>query len=141
MDSNIKNAAGLLLFNAGYVYRLLRKNSEQLNVSWTQITLLKDIEMHAPITQKELAKINHMSGPSVSVATNKMIQQGFVKRTTNASDKRSSTLSLTLKGQQKLDKDGDKLQACLMPLLEQLSKSELNNLVKSELCLAKEFLR
>ena len=137
MEISKLNAAGLLLFNSGYIYRRLRKESEKLGIRWTQVTLLKDIELLAPVTQKELAKVNHMSGPSISVIVNEMVDLGLVVRKVNPLDKRSSSLSLTPKGQRRLENDGNKLQRCLVPLLEELSSSDIEQILEAELALAK----
>ncbi|MEM7079648.1 MAG: MarR family transcriptional regulator [Pseudomonadota bacterium] len=130
-------AAGLVLFNSGAIYRLLRKEAEKSGVRWTQITLLKDIELLTPVTQKELATVNHLSGPSISVAMNEMVDQGLVRRTTNPLDRRSANLSLTNKGRRRLEQDGAKLERCLVPLLSRLSKQETAALIDAESALAR----
>jgi len=131
--------AGLLLFNSGYIYRRLRKEAERLGVRWSTLTLLKDIELLSPVTQKELATENHLSGPSVSVLINQMDEEGLIRKTKNLQDKRSFTLSLTHKGQRKLDSDGLKLQESLMPLLQQLTGKETSALLRAEYSLSKLF--
>jgi len=132
-------AAGLLLFNSGYIYRKLRKEAESAGIRWSALTLLKDIELLAPVTQKALAAENHMSGPSVSVLINQMVEEGLVKRTKNLQDKRSSTLALTSRGQRRLTADGLKLQESLLPLLKQLSDKEALALLRAEYSLSKLF--
>lgn len=132
-------AAGLLLFNSGYVYRRLRKEAERLGIKWTILTLLKDIELLAPVTQKELATENHISGPSVSVLINQMVEDGLIKRTKNLKDKRSSTLCLTQRGQRQLNSDGLKLQESLLPVLKQLTDKEIGALLRAEYSLSKLF--
>ena len=133
------NAAGLLLFNSGYIYRRLRKEAERIGIRWSTLTLLKDIELLSPVTQKELAAENHISGPSVSVLVNQMIKEGLIKRTANSKDRRSSTLSLTPKGQSRLNSDGLKLQESLLPLLDKLSAKEITALLRAEFSLSKLF--
>ena len=133
------NAAGLLLFNSGYIYRRLRKEAERIGIRWSTLTLLKDIELLSPVTQKELAAENHISGPSVSVLVNQMIKEGLIKRTANSKDRRSSTLSLTPKGQSRLNSDGLKLQESLLPLLDKLNAKEITALLRAEFSLSKLF--
>lgn len=140
MNSKIhSSAAGLLLFNSGYIYRRLRKEAEKLGIKWTTLTLLKDIELLGPVTQKQLAQENHLSGPTVSVLISEMIEEGLVKRTINPEDKRSSTLLLSKKGEKRLESEGSKLQASLLPLLNSLTETEIENLLSGELALSKQF--
>lgn len=80
-----------------------------------------------------------MSGPSVSVLTNQMVEEGLIKRTKNLKDKRSSTLTLTHKGQSRLNSDGLKLQESLLPMLEQLTDKEMGALLRAEYSLSKLF--
>lgn len=133
------NTAGLLLFNSGYIYRRLRKEAAGLGIKWTTLTLLKDIELLGPVTQKQLAHENHLSGPTVSVLVKEMIKDGFVKRTMNPTDKRSSTLLLSKKGEKRLESEGSKLQESLVPLLSNLTDIEIENLLKGEFALSKLF--
>lgn len=137
--TNRSNTAGLLLFNSGYIYRRLRKEAAGLGIKWTRLTLLKDIELLGPVTQKQLANENHLSGPTVSVLINEMIEDGLVSRTVNPSDKRSSTLLLSKKGQKRLEKEGSKLQESLLPLLSSLTNVEIDNLLSGEFALSKLF--
>ena len=133
------NAAGLLLFNGGYIYRLLRNNSAQLGIKWSALTLLKDVGLLAPVTQKQLAQTSKMSGPSVSVAISQMVKDGLLKRKLDPNDRRSSTLSLTASGQQRLEREGRQLQESLLPLVSQLGPKEIDDLVRAESILSKLF--
>lgn len=133
------NTASLLLFNSGYIYRRLRKEAAGLGIKWTTLTLLKDIELLGPVTQKQLASENHLSGPTVSVLINGMIEEGLVSRTVNPNDKRSSTLLLSKKGAKRLEREGSKLQESLLPLLSSLTNSEVENLLNGEYALSKLF--
>ena len=68
-----------------------------------------------------------------------MIKEGLIKRTANSKDRRSSTLSLTPKGQSRLNSDGLKLQESLLPLLDKLSAKEITALLRAEFSLSKLF--
>ncbi len=137
--STISDTAGLLLFNSGYIYRRLRKEASRLGIKWTTLTLLKDIELLGPVTQKQLALENHLSGPTVSVLVNEMIEDDLVRRTVNPEDKRSSTLLLSKKGHRRLEREGSKLQESLAPLLSSLTDIEIENLLSGEFALSKLF--
>lgn len=133
------DAAGLILFNAGCIYRRLRQDSRRLGISWTAITLLKDIELLEPVTQKELARVNHMSAPSISVAVKQMRASGWLSRRQDPNDGRSATLRLTRSGRAKLEADGLALQHSLVSLLQALDADTLDAVLRAEGTLARLF--
>ena len=51
------------------------------------------------ITQSELVKLTHLTAPTVSVALQKMEQQGLIKREQNPEDMRETIVVITEKGE------------------------------------------
>lgn len=138
-DSKRLDTAGYILFNAGCVYRRLRRSSRRLGIRWQAITLLKDIELLEPVTQKDLATLNQISAPSVSVAVKGLVAEGLVQRVPDPSDGRSAGLSLTRRGRAKLDAEALALQNSLAEVLEDLSADQLDLLHRAEALLAGTF--
>lgn len=133
------DASGLVLFNAGCVYRRLRHDARRLGISWPMVTLLKDIELLEPVTQKELACVNHLSAPSISLAVKEMRANNWVSHQQNPADRRSATLGLTRRGRAKLAADGLALQKALLGLMQPLEAGEVADLIRAEGTLARLF--
>ncbi len=104
------NAAQLLMFVSGYVYRLLRHEARRAKVRWTALMVLKDLDLLGPSNQRTLAEIEQIRAPTMTVLIQQMELRGWVRREADAKDARSSLVRITPKGVKQLTSSGRMLE-------------------------------
>ena len=97
-ESSREVAARELMFVSGYVHRLLRMEARKLNLRWTALMVLKNLQLLGPSSQRTLADIEQVSAPTMSILLQQMEEQGWVARETGKDDARFSRVSLTAAG-------------------------------------------
>ncbi len=108
-----KNAAQLLMFVSGYVYRLLRYEARHAKIRWTALMVLKDLDLLGPSNQRTLAEIEQVRAPTMTVLVQQMERHGWVRRKADAKDARSSLVRITPKGRKQLRSSGLRLRQSL----------------------------
>ncbi|MGO1470654.1 MAG: MarR family winged helix-turn-helix transcriptional regulator [Tissierella sp.] len=100
-------------FLINYCSKLLRnklnRELEKEGITVSQFAVIKDIEINSFIDEKELgvravkiAERLDMDKPTISGIINRLIDKGYIEKTSNSKDKRSFILKLTLKTKNKL---------------------------------------
>jgi DNA-binding MarR family transcriptional regulator len=124
-------AAQQLMFISGYVHRLLRHEAKQIDLRWTALMVLKDLQLLGPLSQRGLAEIEQVSAPTMTVLLRQMAEREWVRRAGTEGDARVSLVSITPTGRRKLKKAGSSLQARLEAELIDLPERVLDDLHES----------
>ena len=82
------------------------------------------------LTMGELSKRMMVSGGNVSGIANQLIKQGYISRTTLASDRRTFVVKLTAKGARSFRKMAARHEEWVIELLGGLGMEEVNKLSK-----------
>lgn len=85
-------------------------------VAYTTLISIAHLEGEEGVGVSRIAEHLHLSGAFVTIEVAKLVKAGFVKKRTNASDRRRVLLTLTPKGQKMLDE----LAAILAPVNDAL---------------------
>jgi DNA-binding MarR family transcriptional regulator len=117
-----------LMFISGYVQRLLRYEAKQLNIRWTALMVLKDLQVLGPVSQRTLAEIEQVTAPTMTVLIQQMAERKWVRREGTEADARVSLISITAVGRQELKRAGGLLRARLEEELIGLSEGVLKKL-------------
>jgi DNA-binding MarR family transcriptional regulator len=106
MNSEHKQTLGFLIHTAG---RLMRKSFEQrtvslgLDMSSSQWRLLFWVAKEEGVTQARLAELLEIEPISVSRLVDRMVQNGWIERRSDATDRRVRTIFSTKKGRDAYD--------------------------------------
>ena len=95
-DTHLELAARLRLSVARLARRLRQQTATELTPS--QNSALISIERHGLLTPSELAKIERIQRPTATRILGALIERGLVARQPDASDRRSSRVSITRTG-------------------------------------------
>lgn len=76
----------------------MRKHSEEIGVPSGYRRILFDLAHHDGSTQLELARLSHVTPPTVSVTLQKMELDGLIRRESDRDDQRQIRVFLTEKG-------------------------------------------
>lgn len=124
---NTAKASELLMFASGYIYRLLRNEARNLGVRWTAIMVLKDLDLLGSLNQKELADIEQISKPTMTVLLQQMEENGWISRVVDPDNARFNIVNISKKGRQQLRSIGkyltERLEAELKGLPDDAIKS------------------
>jgi len=106
----LATSAQMLMFVSGYIYRLLRFGTQELEIRWTALLVLKDLQLLGPCSQRTLAAIEQVQAPTMTVLIRQMEQRGWVFRIADSKDTRSKIVKITRRGREKLKRCGQVLQ-------------------------------
>ncbi|MGH7996827.1 MAG: MarR family winged helix-turn-helix transcriptional regulator [Opitutaceae bacterium] len=130
-NSGRREAAHQLMFISGYVHRLLRNEARRLGLRWMSCIVLNDLQLLGPSKQRQLAGVEQVSAPTMTVLIQQMERQGLVQRERGRDDARVSLVSITPNGRKELKRAGRLLRRRLEIELEKLSVSVLTGLEKN----------
>ena len=90
----------------GRLHRLIleRELNQKTGVYRGQHQLLMFIADHPNISQKELAKLSHITSATVAVSLKKLEQGGYVRRAVDKEDNRFNQICITEKGRRVVEK-------------------------------------
>ncbi len=113
--------------------RLARRLRQQTAVELTpsQSSALISIERHGPLTPSELAEIERIQRPTATRILGVLIERGYVGREPDASDRRSSRVSITRTGADVLARSRRRKNAYLARRLETFDPEELEALERA----------
>ena len=80
------------------LHRCIREESEKAGLTSSYRPFLRQLAQEDGLTQLELAQITHFAPPTVSVALQKMQQDGLIVRTPDPEDLRQIRVHITPKG-------------------------------------------
>lgn len=95
-----------------------------------QVQALKFIHFNKTATTTDLARLFQVSKPSASALVERLVENGWIKRTSHAADRRTIILTLTRKGSQRLNGICEKRVSLLKTLFRSLSMVEKETLVR-----------
>jgi len=101
MPTTDTDTAGRLRFAVARMARLLRQQ-DQSGFGPTVVAALATVERHGPLTLGELATREQVAPPTITKVVEKLEQNGFVARTVDPLDRRSSHVTITPKGAKQL---------------------------------------
>ncbi|WNS41642.1 MarR family transcriptional regulator [Paenibacillus sp. MMS20-IR301] len=96
--------------------QLLWKDAEELNITSTQLMVLRKLSAHPDIGITELAELLHLGNSAASGVVDRMVKAGLITRQRSESDRRIFKLAMTDKGQEIRDLSKQSLRRYLQPL-------------------------
>ena len=98
----------------------------QLGMSKSHILLLDLLAKEGPKRPSAIAEHLKVTTGGVTVLTTKLINGGFVEKTQNSADRRSSQIVITSKGKEMLDESRAQVTAMVNSMFGMLSNDEIN---------------
>ncbi|MDQ0196687.1 MarR family winged helix-turn-helix transcriptional regulator [Paenibacillus wynnii] len=96
--------------------QLLWKDAEELEITPTQLMVLRKLSVHPEIGITELAELLHLGNSAASGVVDRMVKAGLITRQRSESDRRSFKLSMTDKGIEIRERSKQSLRRHLLPL-------------------------
>jgi DNA-binding MarR family transcriptional regulator len=128
VNSNQQDAAQHLMFVSGYVHRMLRNEAKRLNLRWTALMVLKDLQLLGVVSQRTLAGIEQVTPPTMTVLIRQMESRGWIRRESHGADARVSLVAITPEGRKELKRSGQLLRQRLGEELSAVPAPVLKNL-------------
>lgn len=98
--------------------QLLWKHSEELNITSTQLMVLRKLAMHPDIGITELADLLHLGNSAASGVVDRMVKAGLITRERSQSDRRIVKLAMTGKGKEIRERSRQSFRRHVQPLAE-----------------------
>ncbi|MCL6603232.1 MAG: MarR family transcriptional regulator [Paenibacillus sp.] len=98
--------------------QLLWKDAEELelDITPTQLMVLRKLSMHPEIGITDLAELLHLGNSAASGVVDRMVKAGLIIRQRSETDRRSFKLSMTEKGIEIRERSKQSLRRHLLPL-------------------------
>ncbi|MEK4062367.1 MULTISPECIES: MarR family winged helix-turn-helix transcriptional regulator [Paenibacillus] len=96
--------------------QLLWKDAEELQITSTQLMVLRKLAMHPDIGITELADLLHLGNSAASGVVDRMVKAGLITRQRSQSDRRIFKLAVTDKGQEIRERSKQSMRKHLQPL-------------------------
>ena len=84
-------------------YAQFQFNCREFGVTVDQWSILKNLNQHADLSQKELAEYCGKDQPTLTRIVDVLVRKNLVERRANPADRRSFVVHLTAEGKQKID--------------------------------------
>ena len=102
------------------------------SLTWAQHAVLKAVvEAERPIRVTDLATLENMAVPSMTIATKKLKEQGLVRRVRDPRDNRSVLLAVTVEGAEAYDASVATAREAVAERLSTFDVAELEALAKA----------
>ncbi|WP_238650956.1 MarR family winged helix-turn-helix transcriptional regulator [Paenibacillus piscarius] len=98
--------------------QLLWKYAEELNITSTQLMVLRKLAMHPDVGITELADLLHLGNSAASGVVDRMVKAGLITRERSQSDRRSFKLAMTEKGKEIRELSRQSFRRHVQPLAE-----------------------
>lgn len=119
------------------IRQVMFKELENYNVTLHQFYVLKNIRTHPGINLTSLSSHMCLNKSSVSLMTDKLVEDGYVTRTINDADRRNIHIHLTQEGISLVEQVSPIFRDVLSELLKSLSDKELYGIEKNLALLSK----
>ncbi|MBW4085047.1 MarR family winged helix-turn-helix transcriptional regulator [Paenibacillus sp. S150] len=96
--------------------QLMWKDAEELNITSTQLMVLRKLAAYPNVGITELADLLHLGNSAASGVVDRMVKAGLITRQRSESDRRIFKLAMTEKGQEIREKSKQSLRSHLEPL-------------------------
>ncbi|MBW3588799.1 MAG: MarR family transcriptional regulator [Actinobacteria bacterium] len=115
------------------VMRLARRLRQQAtgDITPSMISALHSVEALGPIPLGELAQVEKIQPPTMTLIVNRLDDQGLIKKDVDASDRRITRISISVEGKKFLGSHRSRKDAYLARALEELSDHELAKIEKA----------
>lgn len=113
--------------------RLRQQTANELTPS--QSSALVSVERHGPLTPSELAELERVQRPTATRILAALIERGYVAREADASDRRSSQVTIAPAGADVLSRGRRRKNAYLARRLESFDAEELATLERAAVLL------
>ena len=124
----VTEVAAELRLVIGRLVRRLRGH-RGTDITPSQLSALSNVEDHAPIRLRELARLEGVSAPTASRVVDALVAHDLVLRTTDPQDARGTLITLTPVGAESQAAWRRSRDAALTEKLSELSEDELTRLV------------
>lgn len=104
---------------------------EDSALTFHQFYVMKVINGSSNVTLTMLCRELNLSKGALSLTLNKLVQEGYVSRCENPSDRRHRNIVLTNKGERVLKNTGEKIRDAFVRLTSGLTLEELENIKSS----------
>ncbi len=113
--------------------KILRSEVKQDGLlSLTERSTLGLVNQHTEILPSELAAIEKVTAQSMSQIINKLLELGFIKRTSSKTDKRKVIITITAAGRKSIEKKRSETQEWLAKsLVEKTTQKEKETLINA----------
>jgi len=112
--------------NIGHVLSIELSRVSPLTVQ--QVYILKAIKQNSRVNLSSLSNYFCLTKGAMSLAINKMAEDGYVERKENAVDRRNIDIVLTEKGQKELDHTNEQISKTFASLISSLTDEELDEI-------------
>ena len=118
----------------------IKRASEPSFLSFSKFRVLANIERGIN-TAGELADLHGVSQPAISKLVDSLVNEGFLTRHSNGSDRRVVELQITASGKRAIKKIKTQASKTFEPYMHLLNKSEQNELIDALRCLESFFVK
>jgi DNA-binding MarR family transcriptional regulator len=116
------------------IVRALRINTRaielKMGISLAQLFVLQQLAERAADSLNDLAERTATHQSSVSVVVRRLVERGYVTRTSSAADKRRIEIGLTPEGRKLLEDAPSTIQTQLVSALRQMGRSDQDTLAE-----------
>lgn len=104
------------------------KSFKKHGINKNQSALLKMLEAHPGITQVKVAKLLHVSKPSVTAIMQKLESEGYIERSVDKNDQRIVNIEVTKKGKDHIEEAQEVLKKIESQIFDGFSDEEIDDL-------------
>jgi MarR family transcriptional regulator, organic hydroperoxide resistance regulator len=103
--------------------------AEKLGLHPTDLQFLNVLDLYGPLTPGELAKLSGLTTGGVTVVLNRLEKSGYVRRKTNAADRRSVTIEIIPSRRRKVTSNYDAIEERFTEMLAAFSQNDLDTVL------------
>lgn len=133
MQSASWQPAAIPTFWINHASRLIMREFERrlrpFDLGFAYFPVLKALEDHGPLLQKELAQAAHVEQPSMAALLTRMERDGIIARSPHPEDKRASLITLTRVAKARMPRAKEALWEGVERALNGLSQQERVTLI------------
>ena len=109
-------------------YAQYQFNCREFGVTVDQWSILKNLNQHADLSQKELAEYCGKDQPTLTRIVDLLVRKNLVERRANPADRRSFVVHLTTTGKQKIDMLAGNVGEIRMQAWKNLNEADFEHL-------------
>lgn len=123
MPDDLEDLAARLRLSTARLARLLRQQAGT-GLSPSQASVLATIELHGPLTLGQLAKTEQVTPPTITRIVGRLEDDGLVRRTVDATDRRISRVQITAEGRRRMEHSRERRNAWLAERLAAVDSAD-----------------
>ena len=114
--------------SAIHLLRRIRVEDEALGIGPARLSALSVVVFGGPISLNDLARAEQVKPPTMSRIVDALVQEGFVRREADTTDRRAVTITATNKGTKIMHEGRSRREKLLVSMLKPLKRNELESL-------------